>query len=135
MIEIKDLLARVVDILQDKKGEDIRVLPMESLFADYFVIVSALTSRHLWALSEAVRRACKALGIRPLVQGRREEPKWLIMDVGGIFIHFFAPDARKEYQLERLWSGQEAPYDGRFQEPPLGQAGGYDGSASLSDRS
>jgi ribosome-associated protein len=108
MIPIQDLLTRVVEVLQDKKAEDIKVLSIESLFADYFVIVSALTSRHLWAMTQAIQDLCKPLGIRPLVQGRRDEPRWVIVDVGGIFIHLFAPEARQEYQLEALWSGKEA---------------------------
>lgn len=109
-------VAHLMAVLDDKKAENIQSFHVNSMFADYFVVVTALSSRHLWSLCEAVEKECKSHKIRPLSHGknqntrRGEEPqeiRWIVIDAGGVLIHLFSPEGREYYALEKLWSGKE----------------------------
>lgn len=73
-------------------------------FADYFVICSGDTNRHIEAICDGIYGA---LGKGRMVLRRREGTVgsgWILMDFGDVIIHIFAPTEREYYQLERLWS-------------------------------
>ncbi len=96
----------VVDVLEEKKGEDILLLDVRALspFTDYFVICSGGSNRTLQALVEAVREmAHKGYSIPSRVEGRPQDG-WLLVDFGDVVLHVFSPDQRDYYQLEELWS-------------------------------
>jgi len=95
----------VVDVLEDKKGEDILLLDVRALspFTEYFVICSGGSNRTLQALVEAVREmAHKSYQISSRVEGRPQDG-WMLVDFGDVVLHAFSPDQRAYYQLEELW--------------------------------
>lgn len=96
----------MVNVLEDKKGEDILLLDIHEIsdFADYFVICTGTSDRMLNALADAV---LEALRDQYHLKGRIEgEPRdgWLLGDFGNVILHLFSPDRRDYYSLEDLWS-------------------------------
>ena len=72
-------------------------------FADYFVIMSAESSRQIEALEEDLTQALKGAGV---VRHRREgtaSSGWVLLDFSDVIVHVFSPDEREFYDLERLW--------------------------------
>ena len=99
-------LARALD---SKKGIDIKVLHIEDLttIADYFVICSATSSTQIRALSEACEKVMDEAG-QPAhhVEGHRDGT-WVLLDFSSVVVHIFTDEARKFYDLERLWGDAE----------------------------
>ena len=100
------LLAAALD---SKKGIDIKVLRTEDLtsLADYFVICSATSSTQIKALSDACEKAMDEAG-EPAhhVEGHRDGT-WVLLDFSSVVVHVFTDEARKFYDLERLWGDAE----------------------------
>ena len=100
------LLANTLD---GKKGEEIKVLKTEGLttLADYFVICTATSTTQIKAMSDACEEAMEKNGERVHhIEGHRSGT-WLLMDFSAVVVHIFMDEARKFYDLERLWSDAE----------------------------
>lgn len=118
-VDMQTWVAQIQEALDDKKGQDIRSFFLNSAFADAFIIVSALSSRHVWTLCDAVEKVCRDHGVRPLSQGKSlppthrgagiQETRWIVVDAGGVFVHIFSPEARDHYGLEDLWTNSQSP--------------------------
>ena len=94
-----------MDVLEEKKGEDIILLDISetSDFADYFVICSGTSGRMLQALADAVvERVRETYRAKPRLEGHPQEG-WVLADYGNIIVHLFSPDRRDYYRLEELW--------------------------------
>ena len=101
--ELAVLLARALD---SKKGGDIKVLKTEGVttLADYFVICTATSNTQVKAMSDACEEAAEKNGERAHhIEGHRGGT-WLLMDFSAVVVHVFTDEARKFYDLERLWS-------------------------------
>jgi len=73
-------------------------------FADYFIVCSGESDRQIEAICDAIDEAVKG---QKLVHRRREGTPgsgWVLMDMGNIIVHIFAPFEREYYRLEDLWS-------------------------------
>jgi ribosome-associated protein len=94
-----------VDVLVDKKAEDVVLLDIQGLspIADYFVICSGASERQIAAIAEAVETTLKPLGRLPLHVEGNHTSGWVLMDYSDVIIHVFGPQERAYYQLERLW--------------------------------
>lgn len=105
-IETIDLARDIVDIIADKKGDDIVLLDIrgQTLIADYFVICSAGSERQLKAIVEGVTEEVKKrYGIdERLIEGEARTG-WVLIDYGDIIIHAFSPETREYYDLEGFW--------------------------------
>ena len=104
--ELATLLARALD---SKKGGDIKVLKTEGVttLADYFVICTATSNTQVKAISDACEEAAEKNGERAHhIEGHRDGA-WLLMDFSSVVVHVFTDEARKFYDLERLWSDAE----------------------------
>jgi ribosome-associated protein len=96
----------IVDIASDKLAEDIVLLDLRGLapFADYFVIMSAESSRQIEALEQDLTQTLKDARV---VRHRREGAAasgWVLLDFSNVIVHVFSPEEREFYDLERLWS-------------------------------
>ncbi len=101
-----ELTRTIVNVLEEKKGEDIVVLDIRevSLLADYFVICSGTSPRMLDALAEASKEAVKGkYSLRPRLEGDARDG-WILADYGEVILHLFSPERREYYALEELWS-------------------------------
>lgn len=105
-LEPIELARRIVDVIVDKKGEDVILLDLRGLtpLTDYFVICSGTSERQLDALLAAVRETTKkSLGVLPLHIEGEPSSGWILMDYGSVVVHLFAPELRVYYDLEGLW--------------------------------
>ena len=73
-------------------------------FADTFVLLSGRSNRQVKSIADAVARAMSKNGEKPLGVEGYDEGRWVLMDFADLIVHIFGPDAREEYDLERLWS-------------------------------
>ena len=100
--ELAILLARALD---SKKGEEIKVLKTEELttLCDYFVLCTATSNTQIKAMSDACEEAAEKHGEQAHhIEGHRGGT-WLLMDFSAVVVHVFTDEARKFYDLERLW--------------------------------
>lgn len=104
--QIIDLAHLVVDLIGDKKGENIVLMDLQdvSLITDYFVIGTASNERLLNAITDHIREEVKKRqGVLPWRIEGTGDSGWVLMDYGDVVIHLFSPDVRSYYDLEGLW--------------------------------
>lgn len=108
------LLASVHAALEELKAKDAVEIDVRgrSSVADYMVVVSGTSTRHVKSIGDEVVRFAKNLGVMPLgVEGEREA-EWVLVDLGDVIVHVMLPRVRELYALERLWTvGGEQPQD------------------------
>ena len=96
----------MVDLAEDRQAADIVLLDIRpiSIVADYFVICSGTSERHLNALlreiTEALKREAQAT---PLHSEGEAGSGWVLLDYGDVVVHIFAPAEREYYRLEEFW--------------------------------
>lgn len=105
-LEIATIAARALD---DRKAKDLKVLKTaeQTVLADYFVICNGTTSTHIKALVDEVDRKLSEAGEPPIRREGLRSDIWVLMDFGSVIVHVFTDEARKFYDLERLWSDAE----------------------------
>ncbi len=96
----------MTDILADRLAEDITVLDLResTILADYFVIATGTTERHVRALADALVEQLHDEGQRVLRVEGTPESGWVLADIGGVIVHLFSSERRAYYRLEQLWS-------------------------------
>jgi ribosome-associated protein len=104
-LEEANLARRIVDLLADRQAEDILLLDIRKivLFADYFVIASAQTARQMHALCDAIDSELAKDGITAYGREGKPDSGWILLDLGDVIVHLFAPDERHFYDLEGLY--------------------------------
>lgn len=104
-VETVAIARRIVEILEDHKGEDILLLDVSNQvdFTDYFIIVSATSDRMIQALADAVQdKIREEFKLHSKLQGV-SGGGWTLIDMGDIVVHVFSPERREFYDLESLW--------------------------------
>ena len=106
MDKISDLKSVVVDTLDLNKALDIVTIDLKdkSSMADYMIIASGTSSRHLQSLSEQVLEKLKDNGIKNSRIEGKESGDWKLVDGIDLIVHIFNPEKRKFYELEKMWS-------------------------------
>lgn len=94
-----------VQAAQSKKAEDIVVLDIGkvSSFTDTFVVCSGSNTRQNQAISDEIQTTLKQEGVRVAGIEGFQNAEWILMDYGDFVVHVLSPEARKYYDLERLW--------------------------------
>ncbi len=103
--DVQACLKVVHEALLDVKAKDILELNVGAIsnVADYMVIASGTSSRHIKALADNVAEEARKAGFRPIgVEGERDA-EWILIDLGFVVVHVMLPTARKFYDLESLW--------------------------------
>ena len=98
-------IARAVEAVLDKKGEDVVALDLREAcaFTDYFLLVSATNQRQVVAVVDAVLETLRGLELRPNHVEGYPHREWILIDCGNFIVHVFTPRVREFYNLERLW--------------------------------
>ena len=106
MDKISDLKEIVITTLDLNKAEDIVTIDLKdkSSMADYMIIASGTSSRHIQALSEQVLEKLKDNGIKDSKIEGKESGEWKLVDGIDLIVHIFHPEKRKFYELEKIWS-------------------------------
>jgi ribosome-associated protein len=101
-----ELARRVVELAEDKKAADIVLLEVEPLttIADYLVICSGGSERQLAAIADGIVDGVEAEGAAIIGREGTAASHWILLDVGSVVVHVFAPPERDYYALERLWA-------------------------------
>jgi ribosome-associated protein len=108
----QSLLAHVTAWLDEAKAEEVVAIDIrgKSSIADYMVIASGRSDRHVGAVSEQIERRLKERGHgRVRIEGR-PQCDWVLIDIGDVIVHVFRPEVRLFYNLEKMWSA-ERPRD------------------------
>ncbi|MGC6390310.1 MAG: ribosome silencing factor [Alphaproteobacteria bacterium] len=105
-MEPRDLLDLAISSLEDDKAEDIVSIDLQgkTSIADYMVIASGRSERHLAALSQHLIETLKKSGLKGVRTEGEKSGEWALIDAGDVIIHIFKPDIRTFYNLEKLWN-------------------------------
>jgi ribosome-associated protein len=100
--EIAQACARFTD---EKKAKDIVVLELMGLtdIADYFVLASGTSERHVRTLADAVESGMKGMEVRHFSLEGHDDGRWVIIDFQNVIVHIFIESLRELYDLESLW--------------------------------
>jgi len=104
--EIKQLKSYIENILNDNKAIEIRTIDLKdkTSIADFMIVASGNSSRHIQALSEILVDELRKKGINNCRLEGRDSNDWKLIDAIDIIIHIFHPEKRKFYNLEKMWS-------------------------------
>ncbi|MGN0858921.1 MAG: ribosome silencing factor [Stenotrophomonas sp.] len=111
---VPQLLATAHDALESLKAKEVVQIDVrgKSSVADFMLIASGTSTRHVKSIAEEVVRFAKNLGVMPLGMEGERESEWVLVDLGDVIVHVMLPRVRELYALERLWSvGDSKPGD------------------------
>ena len=106
MAENLDLKKIIIKTLDSNKALDIVSIDLKdkSSIADYMIVASGTSSRHIQSLSEQVLEKFKTNGFKNCKIEGKDSPEWKLVDGIDIVVHIFNPEKRKFYELEKIWS-------------------------------
>ena len=106
MDKILGLKKIIIETLDTNKAQNIVSIDLKdkSAMADYMIIASGTSSRHIQALSEQVLEKLKDSGIKDSKIEGKDSTEWKLVDGIDLIIHIFHPEKRKFYELEKMWS-------------------------------
>ena len=104
--EINQLKREIENILSDNKALEIKSINLKNKtsIADFMIIASGNSSRHIQALSEILINELKKKGINNCRLEGQDSNDWKLIDAIDIIVHIFHPEKRKFYDLEKMWS-------------------------------
>ena len=105
---LKDL---VVHTLNEMKANDVQVLDVRerTSIADFLVVASGTSGRHVKSIAEAVAFKAKQAGELVVGQEGLQEGEWALVDLNNIIVHVMQPKVRNYYQIEQLWGVNSHP--------------------------
>ena len=109
MLSAKEVAYEVTKALDSKKGMNIKLLRIDevSSLADYFLICTGTSNPHVKTLCDYAEYTMDNLGEKLLGREGHRGNSWELLDYGSVVIHVFTDEARKFYDLERLWADAE----------------------------
>ena len=114
-MRISEIKKNIEKILDNNKAQNITSIDLKnkSYIADYMIIASGTSSRHLQSLSEILVSELKKIGLDNCRIEGKESKDWKLVDTHDIIIHIFHPEKRQFYDLEKMWS-EEIPKEKAF---------------------
>ena len=102
-LNLKKIIIKTLDL---NKAHDIVSINLKdkSYMADYMIIASGTSSRHIQSLSEQVLEKLKNNGVKDSKIEGKESGEWKLVDGIDLIVHIFHPEKRKFYELEKIWS-------------------------------
>ncbi|MDD6678500.1 MAG: ribosome silencing factor [Firmicutes bacterium] len=109
MLTAREVALTVTKALDDKKGMDIKLLRIDriSSLADYFLICTGTSNTHVKTLCDYAEYTMEQLGEPMLGREGHRGNSWELLDFGSVVVHVFTDEARRFYNLERLWADAE----------------------------
>lgn len=100
---VRSLVMRALDA---DKAQDIEMIDLRGLsaLADYMVVASGTSSRHVGAMAEKLAERLKALHLHDVRIDGLPNADWVIVDAGDVIIHLFKPEVRSFYNIEKMWA-------------------------------
>ena len=108
----RSLLALIEQSLDDDQAIDVTSLDLKgkTSIADYMVIASGRSHRHVRAMTDHLLRRLKECGAKGTSVEGETHSDWVLIDAGDVLVHLFRPEVREFYKLEKLW-GELPPQD------------------------
>jgi ribosome-associated protein len=105
--DIKTLIEKSLDA---DKATDVNTIDLsgQSPLADYMIIASGTSSRHVGALATKMRERLEARGVKNVRIEGIAQSDWVVLDAGDVIVHLFRPEVRSFYNIEKMWG----PYGG-----------------------
>ncbi|WP_418461965.1 ribosome silencing factor [Frisingicoccus sp.] len=105
MNKSKKMTSLAIKALEDKKGNDIRVIDIQdvSIIADYFIIASGSNRNQVQTMADNVEDVLGRAGYEPRQTEGYGTATWILMDYNDIIVHIFSEEDRLFYDLERIW--------------------------------
>ena len=105
-MKVSEIKNKIEIILDSNKAKNIVSIDLnkKSYIADYMIIASGTSSRHLQSLSENLVTELKKIGLSNCRIEGRESSDWKLVDAIDIIVHIFNPEKREFYDLEKMWS-------------------------------
>lgn len=102
---IPNLKDTILATLEDNKAEDIAIIDLagKSDMADYMIIASGRSNRHVGAIADNLLQTLKDKGLGPFQAEGLPECDWVLVDALDIIVHIFRPEVRAFYNLEKMW--------------------------------
>ncbi len=103
---LKRQVSEAIAACLDKKAEEVAILELEKdsgAFTDYFVVCSGTNPRQIQAIADSVDERLEMLGLRPAHTEGYKQAEWVLLDYVDFVVHIFSENARRYYDLERLW--------------------------------
>ena len=109
MLTPKEIAYEVTKALDEKKGINIKLLKIDkvSTLADYFLICTGTSNTHVRTLCDFAEFTLEQLGEPMLGREGHRGNSWELLDFGSVVVHVFTDEARRFYDLERLWADAE----------------------------
>ena len=109
-MEVSEIKSNIEKILDNNKAQNITSINLKnkSYIADYMIIASGTSSRHLQSLSEILVAELKKIGLENCRIEGKDSNDWKLVDTHDVIVHIFHPEKREFYDLEKMWS-QEIP--------------------------
>ena len=109
-MEVLEIRKNIEKILDNNKAQNVTSINLKnkSFIADYMIIASGTSSRHLQSLSEILVTELKKLGLDNCRIEGRDSSDWKLVDAQDVIVHIFHPEKREFYDLEKMWS-EELP--------------------------
>ncbi len=106
MDKISDLKQIIIKTLDINKAQDIVSIDLKdkSSMADYMIIASGTSSRHIQSLSEQILEKFKDSGLTDSKIEGKDSNEWKLVDGIDLIVHIFHPEKRKFYELEKMWA-------------------------------
>ncbi|MFS8036436.1 ribosome silencing factor [Xanthobacter sp. AM11] len=110
-LDATEILALVNARLDDDKSEDIVSIDLrgKTSIADFMVIASGRSQRHVGAIAEHLIEALKAAGVKNVRVEGQPACDWVLIDANDVIVHVFQPEVRSFYNIEKMWSGTPRP--------------------------
>ncbi|MBQ6890849.1 MAG: ribosome silencing factor [Oscillospiraceae bacterium] len=109
MLSAREVAIIATKALDSKKGMNIKLLKIDriSTLSDYFLICTGTSNTHVKTLCDIAEYALEQAGEKPIGREGHRGNTWELLDYGCLVVHVFTDEARKFYDLERLWADAE----------------------------
>ena len=103
--EVEEELKLIIEVLEDKKGNDIRIFDVreQSSVTDYIILVSAISEPHAKALKINLDKMIQERGIAVIGNENESSSGWMVLDAFNFMVHIQTAEMRSFYELEELW--------------------------------
>lgn len=108
--DIRAVAESLAKSLDDDKAEDLLFIDLQgkSSLADFMIIASGRSGRHVAALADHISQEAKKLTGRPASVEGMPNADWVLIDTGDVIVHLFRPEVREFYNLEKIWAPDSA---------------------------
>jgi len=108
MNETKELIEKITEGIQEKKGKNIVIADLTNIgdtICKYFVICQGNSPSQIGAIVDSIKEHTrKEMNIKPIAVDGLRNAEWVAMDYADVLVHVFLPDIREYYNLENLWA-------------------------------